>query len=401
MHVLDRPGIARRTAISRAARPLTALGGAAVILAGAAAFALPAAAEPHQVAPTYNVRSILSGQSLHHSYTKAGSKTRRSETLTQPSRLAMLGGHLFAAFGNGVGTQGQASSDGNRDSTIVEFTTTGKLVRQWDIQGRSSGLAANGRTGLLVATVNPAGHSSLYTLRPATGVVVHYAYAKPLPHHGGTSAVSFAGGQILVAASDPGTTGRAAPEAGYPAAYAVTLNQAKRQAAASALFAEKAKATAANGQHYLHTVTLGLTGPAASGVVPSFESRFAGDFLLSSPANKQQVYVSSPGTKRQHLSVLNLSQAVGDTAWSTSWKGAFYATNPADDTVDVINGSFWPGTAFVAVTPCGANNAPATCPGPRFPANYVGHLNLFNGQISRVSLRGATLHPQGMIFVAS
>ncbi len=188
MHLLGRPGIARRIG--------TALGGSAVVLAGTAAFALPAAAKPHQVAPTYAVRSLVSGQSLHHSYAKAGSKTRLSEPLSQPGSLTMLDGHLFAAFGNGVGPQGQASSDGNRDSTIVELTTAGQVVRQWDIQGRSSGLAANRRTGLLVATVNPAGHSSLYTLRPATGVVVSYAYAKPLPHNGGTSGVSFAGGKI-------------------------------------------------------------------------------------------------------------------------------------------------------------------------------------------------------------
>ena len=67
----------------------------------------------------------------------------------------------------------------------------------------------------------------------------------------------------------------------------------------------------------------------------------------------------------------------------------------------MIKGSFWPGTAFVSVTPCGANNAPATCPGPGFPNNYLGQLNMFNGQINPVSVRGAALHPQGLIFVAS
>jgi len=83
--------------------------------------------------------------------------------------------------------------------------------------------------------------------------------------------------------------------------------------------------------------------------------------------------VNAPGSKNQHLWVLALSQSVDDTAWSTSWHGAFFATDHDADNVDVINGSFWPGTAFVAVTPCGANNAPATCPGRGFPANYVGH----------------------------
>jgi hypothetical protein len=385
MQVLDRPGTARRVA-----RPLASLGAAGVVLVGLGALALPAGAKPHQAAPTYSARAILSGKSLHHSFTKAGSKTRSSEALTEPGSIAMLDGHLFTAFQNGVGTGGQASSGGNRDSTIVESTTSGQVIRQWDIAGRSGGLGANRRTGMLVATVNDAGHSSLYTIWPASGVVVHYAYAKPLPHLGGTSAVSFANGKMLISASAPGTSGAAAPRPDYPAAYVVTLNKARHQASASALFSEEAQATAANGQHDGRTVRLGLTGPAANEVVPSFEPRFAGDFLLDSPGNKQQVYVNSPGTKKQRLWALNLSQAVGDTAWSTSWKGAFYATSPAGDTVDVINGSFWPGTAFVSVTP-----------GTGWSASYLGQLNMFNGHIDPVSLRGAALHPSGLIFVAS
>jgi hypothetical protein len=65
-----------------------------------------------------------------------------------------------------------------------------------------------------------------------------------------------------------------------------------------------------------------------------------------------------------------------------------------------VSGVFRPGTAFVAVTPCDANNAPATCPAPGFPANYLGTLNMFTGHIAKVSLGGASLHPQGMIFVS-
>ena len=51
------------------------------------------------------------------------------------------------------------------------------------------------------------------------------------------------------------------------------------------------------------------------------------------------------------------------------------------------------------MTPCDADNAPATCPAPGFPANYLGHLNMYTGQIPRVKLRGASLQPQGLIFV--
>ena len=90
-----------------------------------------------------------------------------------------------------------------------------------------------------------------------------------------------------------------------------------------------------------------------------------------------------------------------DTAWATAWHGAFYATDHDADHVDVISGAFWPGTALVAVTPCNANSAPATCPGPGFPANYLGQLNMYTGQITRVRLRVASMEPQGLIFAAS
>ena len=69
--------------------------------------------------------------------------------------------------------------------------------------------------------------------------------------------------------------------------------------------------------------------------------------------------------------------------------------------MNVVTGTFSPGTVFMAVTPCDAGNAPATCPAPGFPANYLGQLNMYTGQITPVKLHGASVHPQGMIFVAS
>jgi hypothetical protein len=395
MHVPGRPGVARHLA-----KMFAAVGAVAAVLVGMTAFALPAAAKTGQPTPTYNVRTILSGKSLHHRYTKAGSKVRHSEPLTQPDDITRIGNDLFTGFQNGVGPQGQASTDGNRDSTIVEFTLSGVVVNQWDIVGKCDGLTANTSAGLVVATVNEDAHSSLYTIDPFTSQVVHYSYSRPLPHKGGTDAISFYKGLMLISASAPGTTGAAAPKPSYPAVYAVTLNKPKHLAFFRPLFFDESRATAADGPHRGKPARLGLTDPDSNEVVPSIEPRFKGDFMLTSQGDKEQIYVGGAGSKRQHLWVLALSQSVDDTAWSTSWHGAFFATDHDADKVDVINGSFWPGTAFVAVTPCDANNAPATCPGPGFPANYVGHLNMYNGQISRVSLRGATLHPQGMIFVA-
>jgi hypothetical protein len=395
MHVPGRPGKTRRVA-----RMLAPVGAVAAVLVGMATFGSPAGAATRLPTTTYTVRAILSGKSLHHSYTKAGSSKVYSETLADPDDITRIGNDLFSGFQNGVGPQGQASTDGNRNSTIVEYTLSGKVVRQWDVFGKCDGLTANTSAGLVIATVNEDANSSLYTIDPSSGQVVHYTYSHALPHKGGTDAISFDNGQMLISASAPGTTGAAAPKPYYPAVYVVTLNSTTHVAGLRALFWDESHASVADGSHIGSPVTLGLTDPDSNEVVPSFESRFAGDFMLTSQGDKEQIYTHVTATGHGTLWVLRLPQSVDDTAWSTSWDGAFYANSTSDDTVDEIEGSFWPGTAFVAVTPCDANNAPATCPGPGFPANYLGHLNMYTGQITPVSLRGAVLNPQGMIFVA-
>jgi hypothetical protein len=390
--------VAGRAITRRVAKMITVAGSVAAILLGMAGFALPAGAGTAR--PSYDVRQILSGQSLHHWYTKSGSSGWHWERLTQPDDITTAGGYLFTGFQNGVGPQGQASTDGNRDSTIVEFTRTGKVVRQWDVRGKCDGLTASPATGAVIATVNEDANSSLYRIDPWSGQVGHYYYNKPLPHHGGTDAISFSNGQMLISASAPGTTGAAAPNPAYPAVYSVTLSPG-HVAYIHALFSDESMATAANGPHAWKRVKLGLTDPDSNEVVPWSAPRFAGDFMLTSQGDKEQIYVRGAGTWYQHLSVLSLSQSVDDTAWATSWHGAFYATDHDGDTVDMVSGIFWPGTALVAVTPCDAGNAPATCPGPGFPPNYLGQLNMYNGQITRVWTHGASLEPQGMIFVAS
>ncbi len=385
--------------VTRCAKMMMGVGAVASLVLSMVVFALPASA--HTDRPTYYARKILSGQSLHHWYTKAGSRKKHREALTKPDDITKIGGNLFTGFQNGVGPQGQASTDGNRDSTIVEFRPNGTVVAQWDILGKCDGLTADPYTGQVIATVNEDANSSLYSIDPWSGQVTHYRYNKPLPHNGGTDAISFYNGQMLISASAPGTTGAAAPNPAYPAVYSVTLNQTRHVAYIRALFYDESLATAANGPHFTKTVKLGLTDPDSNEVVPWVAPRFGGDFMLTSQGDKEQIYVSGAGSRYQHLSVLALSQSVDDTAWATSWRGAFYTTDNGGDAVYVIVGTFWPGTALVAVTPCDAGNAPATCPAPGFPANYLGQLNMYTGQITPVRLRGATVHPQGLIFVAS
>jgi hypothetical protein len=395
--------VATRLAAAAAAASLLPAGIALATAAPAMAAAQHAqagSASPANGGPAFTVRQILSGKRLHHSFRVAGSGTPHSAPLTQPDDITEAGPYLFTGFQNGVGPQGETAPGGNRDSTVVEFTRSGHMVRQWDIRGKCDGLTADPSRHRVIATVNEDAHSSVYTIDPWASParqVHHYAYSKPLPSKGGSDAISVFHGLVLISASAPGTTGTAAPQPGYPAAYQVTFHPRRLIAQIRPVFYDEARATAVNaGQHA--RVRLALTDPDSNEVVPASAARFAGDFMLTSQGDKEQIFVRRPARRRLSLSVLRLSQSVDDTTWATSPGGRIYTTDNGAGTVDVITGPFTPGTVFVAVTPCDANGAPAGCPGPGFPANYLGSLNPWTGRITRVPVRGVVPHPQGMLF---
>ena len=225
---------------------------------------------------------------------------------------------------------------------------------------------------------------------------MHYRYNIPLPHNGGTDAISIWDGKVLISASAPGTVGPAAPQPTYPAAYSATFNPATRVATVKPLFYDEAEATVANvGKSYGKKVKLALTDPDSNEDVPASGPRFANDFMVTSQGDKEQIFYA-PGGK---LSVLRLSQSVDDTAWARGSRGVLVGADTAGDTIDVVTGRFEPRSIFVAVTPCDADNAPATCPGPGFPPNYLGQLNPWTGQITKVDLCGPAFGPQGLVFI--
>jgi hypothetical protein len=320
--------------------------------------------------------------------------------LSQPDDLTMMNGQLFVVFQNGVGPQGQQSSSGGLDSTVVEVSRTGTVEGRWQLLGHADGLTADRKSHELIATVNEDLNSSLFTIDPSSPTPVHYSYSpSSLPHNGGTDAISVIHGQILISASAPGTIGAAAPQPTYPAVYSVSLDPTTHIAAVSPLFFDEASAVIANvGATEGQTTSLALTDPDSNEVVPRQSPRFGGDFVLDSQGDQQQIYVNDPGQPDQSLSVLNLSQSVNDSAWATSDEGTLYISDSANNMVDTLQGHFDPGTVFVAVTPCSANSAPATCPASGFPANYLGTLDLNTGVVSPVNLGSQSVQPGGLLF---
>jgi hypothetical protein len=339
------------------------------------------------------VKQIVFGTTLKHSFQPAGGGAMRTEHLVQPDDIVTLGGHLYVGFQNGVGSQGEESGSGNLDSTLVEFTPAGSVVKQWDVPGKIDGIGADPATGRVFVTVNEDSKSSLYVV--SGGTVTHYTYTpSKLPQKGGTDAVAVYSGKILISASAPGTSGKAPANA--PAVYVVTLNAGAKTATVAPFFADNATATGVNGPNVSKKVTLALTDPDSNGVVPSGSPTFAGDFMLNSQGDLELIFSGASG---QNLQVLKLSQPVDDTAWATSAKGTLYVADSNANTVDAITGPFKPGTAYTAVAPCNANSAPAVCPAPpKYPGNSLGTINLKTGAVGNITISGV-VEPKGMVFV--
>jgi hypothetical protein len=344
---------------------------------------------------TLTVKQIAFGETLKHSFKLNGTGATTTGRLTQPDDIAALGGHIYVGFQNGVGSQGEVAPSGNLDSTLVEFTPTGSVVKQWDLTGKIDGMGADPTTSQVFATVNEDSKSSLYVI--SGGTATHYTYTQsPLPHMGGTDAVSVYKGKILISASAPGTGGKAPANA--PAVFVVTLNTGAKTASVAPFFAINATATTANGTNVGKSVTLALTDPDSNMVMPSSSPKFAGDFMLNSQGDLQLIFSNASGG---NLQVLKLSKPVDDSAVATSASGTLYTTDSGADTVDAITGPFKVGTAYTAVAPCNANSAPAVCPvsgSTTYGNNYIGAIDLTSGAVSSLTVTGP-VQPKGMIFV--
>jgi hypothetical protein len=355
-----------------------------------------------QHAQPFQVSQILTGASLQHSFTPSGSTTPQTENLSKPDDITRLGDKLFVGFQNGVGPQGEPSPDGNLDSTVVELGLDGHVIAQWDVTGKTDGLTADPALGGVIATVNEDANSALYTIRtdgtPPAAAVTSYTYSQVLPHLGGTDAIAVDESQIFVSASAPGTNGAPAPQPTYPAVYTMTLDPTTHVATVHPLFNDEDPATVANvnSSQWGKPMPLALTDPDSNSIVPQDASRFAGDFMLTSQGDQQQIYVDNAGGSHQRLAVLSLSQAVDDTSWPKDHSGSLYSTDSTNDAIDVVTGPFHPGQPIVVATPCGSNLAPSVCTAP----NYLATLNPWTGQVTAVTTQGAPYVPQGGLVFA-
>jgi hypothetical protein len=338
-------------------------------------------------------------------------------SVSKPDDLTQLGRHLFVSYQNGVGAQGEPTPSGVDFSTAAEYSLGGSLIASWDLTGKVDGIAADTKTGKVIATVNEDDNSSIYTIDPGAvqaPQVVHYKYspADPLPHGGGTDAIAIYLGQVLVSASAPGTVqGSAAnPPAVYQVSFQKTPGTQKGTATLTAVFGDNSSAIVANTGTPPQTalspappswcatgattcttpaegssVVLALTDPDSSEVVPHASMRFGGHYVLDSQGDQQLIFMAKDGS----LSDLFLNQSIDDTGYISFAGQTLYATDASANAVIAVNGPVSAGDAITVATPSGANNA--------VNANdYFATLNLNDGDVESIPAL-ATWQPKSLI----
>jgi hypothetical protein len=309
-----------------------------------------------------------------------------SATMTQPDDITWLDGTVYAVWQNGIGPSGEPSPTGATASDVVGYSASGHRVATWKVTGHTDGIAADAATHQLLVTVNEDGNSSLFVISPeapAGDQVQHDRYnLNPLPHGGGTDAVSVYHGVILISASAPTV-------ADGPAVYRAALEGSV--AVLQPVFFDNSTATVANvnSPSFGKRVALALTDPDSNEIVPASSPRFGGDFVLDSQGDEEQIYVDGADGPTPHLSVLELSQAVDDTAWITNANGTLIVTDGVDSEIFAVSGAFADGAVYTAVTPGDANK-------PLNRPNYLGTLDLRTGVIAPAV---TTIQAKGLLFV--
>ena len=285
----------------------------------------------------------------------------------QPDSIAVLDGHIFVGYGNGVAKDG---SDG-KSSTVVEYKKSGEVVKTYSVVGHNDGLRVNPKTKQLWAMQNEDGNPNLVIIDPTNGAQSVYTFG-PTPQGGGYDDIAFRGNDVFLSASNPLSNPNHAP-----AVVKATI----QGSVVSVSEALNASAIATNIPSDT-PVTLNLQDPDSMIFNPF------GDLVLDSQADAELIVVHHLGFTDQSVYRLKLTQKgapvqVDDTIFATSTYGTILVSDRDAGAAGIIyaisKDIFSPGAAYTA-TP-----------------TSVGRLNLDTGVITDVVT--GMVSPHGMAFL--
>ncbi len=262
--------------------------------------------------------------------------------VTNCDDLALLDGHLFMGCQNAVLSNGKGGPPNPKSdtSTLVEYTTGGKLVKTWAIKNKIDGVGADPLHHRVILTLDEDANSRLVTVDPAAPAaqqVVNYTYSPDprgtstppaLRTGGGTDSVTVdSTGHIFVTGSHAGTTTGTAT-------FKVALTPPSSAggtgtAALSPTFLDNATAT--NGNAGSGAVKLALGDVDSAAIVPPSSPKYAGDYVIDDQTALQLVFASNLNTGTG-LTVLKTAFGLDDVRWATASGGTLYIVDKGSQT---------------------------------------------------------------------
>jgi hypothetical protein len=301
-----------------------------------------------------------------------------TQTYHGPDSLVDDGTHIYIDYQNK--TAKDCSDAATANSTIVEYTPDGAVVKTFQVPGHSDGMREDPSTHLLWVTSCEDGNPRLVTIDTNTGTVTPYTLPAT-PHGGGYDDLAFLNGMVFMAASNPNVN--AAGVNVFPAVVSVTLSGSTAQLTPVLMGDATATDLTTHSQ-----VTLNEVDPDSMTVDPQ------GDLVLVDQGGNELVFIASPGTSKQFVTRLPVGNQLDDTVWATSVHGRLLVADGTANTTYWIRSTFTP-TSFVSKK---ANHYLYTqAPDDSGTAGFVGTIDPLTGLVYPVVI--GLGKPTGMIFV--
>jgi hypothetical protein len=286
------------------------------------------AARPSANAPCWPATGVVTAQPGWQAcmFAQGGRK------YSTPDSLAALNGHVFVAYKNNSKSDGS----GTATSSVVEYTSDGTRVRDWQVPGRSDGLRA-GPDGRLYVLCDPDATPRLFTITPdeTNARVQQIVIPSSLPHGGGIDDIAFIGGQIFVSGSNPihlvGGVNTA------PAIYRLTL--AGNTGTLTPFLLGNAQAIAItpdpnnSGNLLSKKVFLNLNDPDSLMIDPQ------GDLVLTNVATQQVITIHNP-TVAPTVTSITAGTVADEVAWEPSGQARMLVADEDTNSVYEIRGQF-------------------------------------------------------------
>jgi len=331
---------------------------------------------------------LLLSAGLSHSLNAAPASTNPDYTvsvfanapkgLSNPDSITYYKGTIFIEYANGTQPAGTGG-----DSTIVQFSSTGKVLRTYRIPGKVDGLKYNPFDGKIWALQNEDANPSLTLIDPLSGTLKHYRYAAPTLHGGGYDDVVFLNGQVFISASNPNLQ---PPTPSAPNGQNIFPSIIKATIEGEQVEVEPVLMGNAN----LIEVTTGQSVVAQQSDPDSLKVDPSGNLVLDSQQDGDLIFLNAPGAPNQvgyrlHLSNGTSTQVtVDDSVFPTQASGTIYvADTPANVVYAVTSTVFPPNSAFSASDTTGV----------------LGRVDLTTGQL--IPVITGMQSPHGALFVPS